>query len=295
MENCCYCKSSIQSGAVCAHCGKIIYTAGGQIIYGKTIKDIVDCEVTITDKYLIIRKVSKAEVRGTRMGNAGGLVGAIIAEAAKSPEEKPHGFYLLSNIAKGIYPYRASGIRRNNAIKLINKDSTDFILIFDKPGFIDGTAKVLKKMVANIRNAVPVFEDGSRLNFGAVLCATPYVTFNTLDKIKAIPIASAQPAPTPEPAPASTPTPNPAPKPATASVPNQPPQPIITPEPKNHSKDTTTTPTKIRCVRCGNFVFADRNFCNKCGTKIVHEKRCIRCGKLLEEEDIYCSYCGYKV
>lgn len=287
MENCCYCKSSIQNGAVCAHCGKIIYTAGGKIIYGKTIKDIIDCEVTITDKYLIIRKVSKAEVRGTRMGNAGGLVGAIIAEAAKSPEEKPHGFYLLGNIAKGIYPYRASGIKRNNAIKLINKDSTDFILIFDKPGFIDGTARVLKKMVDNIRSSVKVVEDGSRLNFGAVLCANPYVTIDTLDKIKATPMVSAQSEPVAEPAPASAP--------ANAPASQQPQQPIITPEPKNYSKDTVTAPTKIRCVKCGNFVFADRNFCNKCGTKIVHEKRCIRCGKLLEEEDVYCSYCGYKV
>lgn len=287
MDKCCYCKSSIQTGAVCTHCEKIIYTAGGKIIYGKTIKDIIDCEVTLTDKYLIIRKVSKAEVRGTRIGNAGGLVGAIIAEAAKSPEEKPHGFYLLSNIAKGIYPYKANGIKRNNAIKLINKDSTDFILIFDKPGFIDGTAKVLKKMVANIRNAVPVVEDSSRLNFGAVLCANPYVTFDTLDKIKAVPMTSAQPTPTQAYSHTSTP----------ASTPtcNQPSQPTITPEPKNYSEDTTTAPTKVRCVKCGNFVFSDRNFCNKCGTKIVHEKRCIRCGKLLEEEDIYCSYCGYKV
>lgn len=283
MGQCDYCQTQTPKNGYCPNCGTTLYTAGGKIYYGTTNKDVCGCEVAITEKYLIIRKVSNAETRGATAGRAFGLVGVLVADAA-SQKVRPHGFYDLRNFQKGIFPYRNNGIKKKNAIKLITNDGKDFILVFDKPGFVDGTAKVLKTMVGKIRAAIPMVEDGSNITYGEQYCINPYVTLDTFDKIKSGYTAKPrQPAPSNS---YSTPTPNvarqyvapQAPKAATAPVQN------------------TTQANILRrpCPNCGNFVLPTSKFCSECGYKIIKEKKCLRCGNTLGENDKFCSQCGYK-
>ena len=105
MSQCDYCQSQITKIGNCPNCGTTQYTAGGKIYYGATDKDVCGCEVTITEKYLIIRKVSGAESKGAAAGRAFGLLGVFVAEVV-SQKVRSHGFYALNNFQKGIFPYR---------------------------------------------------------------------------------------------------------------------------------------------------------------------------------------------
>lgn len=278
MSQCDYCQAQTPKTGYCPNCGTTQYTAGGKIYYGSTAKDVCGCEVAITEKYLIIRKVSGAESKGAAAGRAFGLLGVLVADVA-SQKVRPHGFYTLSNFKKGIFPYRNNGIKKKNAIKLITNDGKDFILVFDKPGFVDGTAKVLKTMVEKIRAAIPMVEDGSNMTYGEQYCINPYVTLDTFDKVKAGYTAPPRQATTSNSYTAPTPnTAQQAPKATTAPV-----------------KDTTQANNLRRpCPNCGNFVLSTSKFCNECGAKIIKEKKCLRCGNTLGENDKFCGQCGYQ-
>lgn len=326
MTVCDYCQTQTQKTDYCPNCGTTLYTAGGKIFYGSTAKDVSGCEVAITDKYLIIRKVSGAESKGAAVGRAFGLLGYLTAEVA-SQKVRPHGFYDLSIFKKGIFPYQNNGIKKKNAIKLITNDGKDFILLFDKPGFVDGTSKVIKKMVERIRTAIPMVEDGTGRHHGDHYCVNPYVTLDTFDKVKAgytPPSPKAEtPAPsrqTSEPYPpvrSHTPvTPTQPSTPITPAAPITPPQPstpvdhvapvqpsapITPPVPQQKEFDTSQNakqPKVLRrpCPNCGNFVLETNKFCNECGNKMEkEEKKCARCGAVLEEKDKFCGQCGFKV
>lgn len=291
MYKCDYCQRGINKVGVCPDCGTTIYMAGGQIVYGATAKDSCGCEVAITEKYLIIRKVSKAESTGTMFGNAGGLLGIVLTDAVRKSIVRPYGFYALSNIQKGIFPYQTNGLKKKNAIKLINKDGTDFILIFDKPGMVDGTKKVLKKMVEYIRAAIPVIEDGSDMNYGNAHCINPFVTLETLDKVKSDYAMS---------------MPHPVQQAVVQAKTNL--QSEVTPIQKNtRSEDclaqqqvvqTDSKTTKVQCLQCGTYVFDGSKFCHECGQKIepiCQAKRCKQCGTILDYDDKFCYKCGSQV
>lgn len=278
MSQCDYCQAQTPKNGCCPNCGNTQYTAGGKIYYGTTGKDVCGCEVAITEKYLIIRKVSSAESKGAAAGRAFGLIGVLVADVA-SQKVRPHGFYALSNFKKGIFPYRNNGIKKKNAIKLITNDDKDFILVFDKPGFVDGTAKVLKTMVEKIRAAIPVVEDGFNMTYGEQYCINPYVTLDTFDKVKAG--YTTPPRQTTTQNSYTAPTPNnvqQAPKSATTPV----------------NDNIQTANSRRPCPNCGNFVSSTSKFCNECGTKIIKEKKCLRCGNILGENDKFCGQCGYQ-
>ena len=302
-----------QNNSASIDCGKTLYTADAEFVYGATAKDSCGCQVTVTDKYLVIRKVSKTEARSARLSVAGGLLGAVIADTVRSSLVRPQGYYAFSNIQKAIFPYRTNALKKNNAIKLINKDGTDFIIIFNKPGMYDGTAKVLKKSIEYIRAAIPVVEDGTNMNYGNAHCVKPFVTLDTLDKVKPGDAVAVHSAVYTAPAPQPTPAPQPAPQPQVVQPASQPaPQPqVVQPKPQSAPQSVVQTPlseavenmmkvadTALQCTYCGSIVPSGSIFCNKCGQKLEikpQPKRCTQCGHLLEDGDKFCVKCGCKV
>ncbi len=50
-----------------------------------------------------------------------------------------------------------------------------------------------------------------------------------------------------------------------------------------------------RCEKCGIENPSDKNYCPKCGEKLVDFNVCQRCGESVELEDTYCSNCGYQI
>ncbi len=285
MYQCEHCRQSIQKQNVCPNCGTTVYSAIGKIICGPTAKDMSCCSITVTDKYIIVSRMSKGEANAKRTGGAFGLLGYLVADAAVT-KERSCGYYSLNNIAKGIFPYLATGIKKKNAIKLINKDGSDFILIVDQPGFVDSVWKALKKTVAAIQQRIPLVEDGNGRNFGSVICAKPYVTLENFDRVKpgrtpANNQTYTAPSPQPQEAPKAAPT-----KPVNNPV-------IITPPP------AVTTTSGRKCNHCGANITEESKFCNQCGGKIetpqIRKKNCLRCGEPLDAADKFCSHCGYQV
>lgn len=320
MPVCDYCQTQTQKTDYCPKCGTTLYTAGGKIYYGTSAEDVCRCEVAITDKYLIIRKVSGAESKGAAVGRAFGLMGVLVADVA-SQKVRPHGFYKWSLFKKGIFPYQNNGIKKKNAIKLITNDGKDFILLFDKPGFVDGTAKVIKKTVERIRAAIPLVEDGTGKHHGAHYCVNPYVTLNTFDTVKPgdVPPAqqekpaapptrqTAEPYPPVGARPPATPAQPAAPIKHSTPVPPaaQPVKEPITPaaqpvvQPAKEPVPPAAQPPKVLrrpCPHCGTFVLETNKFCNECGEKMEKEKKkCLRCAAILDDNDKFCGQCGWKV
>ena len=96
MAFCEFCKAEGQKTGTCAYCGTVYYTAGVTFIYGQTEKDSYGSEFRLTNKYLIVRSVSKAEMAGNvTAGAAFGLLGACAATAVDSARKNSYGLYDL--------------------------------------------------------------------------------------------------------------------------------------------------------------------------------------------------------
>lgn len=50
-----------------------------------------------------------------------------------------------------------------------------------------------------------------------------------------------------------------------------------------------------RCEKCGIEYPSEKNYCPKCGEKLVDFNVCQRCGAPVELEDTFCSNCGYEI
>ena len=301
MAKCKFC--SKESPGSCPDCGAPIYTIGATIVWGTTIDDASACEVTVTRKYLFIRRVSKSEKRKATAGRAFGLVGMIVAEAA-TDKSNEFGWYPLSDFSKIIYPYATK--KSSHGIKLIAKDGRDLVLIFNSPDAFDSFRKAAKTVAKHLGAVLPV-EDGKGKFFGLKGCQKPYATEENFDKIrpsrtasKSAPsmeavlselhsvLATASEKKSAQPAPAAAPV-RKNPQPAPAAV----------PEWKRTQADpvekTVSSEETFRCTNCGTVVAATNKFCIECGTKREKEKKCLRCGKVLTQNEKFCGECGYKV
>jgi len=180
MAFCEFCNTEGQKTGACACCGNLRYTAGVTFIYGPTEKDSYGCEFRLTDKYLIVRSVSKGEMTGNvAAGAAFGLLGALAAEAVNASRSKDYGFYDLQELQKVIYPYHTGGLKKDTAFKFVNKDGSDFILNFNLNGMF--CVKNAKTFADLLRQAGISMENGSAMT-NPVCCARPFVnqlTFGT--------------------------------------------------------------------------------------------------------------------
>ena len=173
MAFCEFCKAEGQKTGTCAYCGTVYYTAGVTFIYGQTEKDSYGSEFRLTNKYLIVRNVSKAEMAGNvTAGAAFGLIGALAATAVDSARKKSYGFYDLQDLQKVIYPYHTNSLKKDTAFKFINKDGSDFILNFNLNGMFSGKAA---KNFADALVKVGVFVENGAGSKYPFCCMNPFV------------------------------------------------------------------------------------------------------------------------
>ena len=173
MAFCEFCKAEGQKTGTCAYCGTVYYTAGVTFIYGQTEKDSYGSEFRLTNKYLIVRNVSKAEMVGNvTAGAAFGLIGALAATAVDSARKKSYGFYDLQDLQKVIYPYHTNSLKKDTAFKFINKDGSDFVLNFNLNGMFSGKAA---KNFADALVKVGVFVENGAGSKYPFCCMNPFV------------------------------------------------------------------------------------------------------------------------
>lgn len=167
MASCEFCKTEGQKTGSCAYCGTVSCAASVTFIYGQAERESYGSEVRLTEKYLIVRSVSQAEMVGNvGAGAVFGLVGALAATAVDTSRKKSYGFYDLKDLQKVIYPYHTNFIRKDTAIKFVNKDGSDFVLNF--------SGKTAGKFVNALLNVGVFVENGASVIY-PVCCMKPFV------------------------------------------------------------------------------------------------------------------------
>lgn len=180
--SCEFCKNPLQPKTSCPHCGNIVAEAVATFVYGQTKKQATTCEIRVTDKYIIVRSVSKKELAtATGAAASAGFLGALIAEGINGTIKKCYGYYDLREIQKAIFPYRNSIYKKDTALKIVNKDGTDFLLYFNMNGLLF-SAKAARNFAAGLARVGVYIENGASANYGAVFCARPFVDENTLGR-----------------------------------------------------------------------------------------------------------------
>lgn len=292
MAFCEFCKAEGQKTGTCAYCGTVYYTAGVTFIYGQTEKDSYGSEFRLTNKYLIVRSVSKAEMAGNvTAGAAFGLIGALAATAVDSARKKSYGFYDLQDLQKVIYPYHTNSLKKDTAFKFINKDGSDFVLNFNLNGMFSG--KAAKDFAATLVNLGVFVENGAGSTY-PFCCMTPFVnqaTFATrvcqsaatfvkmideqfiappisgetqMNQVQTAPQGYSQPvqqSPVP-PTPVVEPTPTPVVNAAWQAAWKTPAAPV---EEKKAEQ--------IMCSTCGSMNSSAARFCSKCGTPFASNQQ----------------------
>ena len=177
MAFCKFCKAEGQKTGQCAYCGTGIVTGSATFIYGASEKDSYACEFQVTNKYLILRGVSKAEMAGNvTAGAAFGLIGAAVATATDAARQKTYAFYDLQDLQKVVHPYHTARLKKDTAFRFVNKDGTDFVLNFDLNGLFSGkSAKTFATCFA--QTGVPMTADTVAVN--PCCCHHPYLTAQT--------------------------------------------------------------------------------------------------------------------
>ena len=177
MASCEFCNAEGQKAGQCAYCGTGKYTSGASFIYGKKEGEACACEFTLTDKYLIVRSLSAGETMGmAAAGAAFGVLGVLTAAAVNAAIDKSYGFYDLQEVEKVIFPYFTKGIKKELAFKFVNKDGTDFVLLFNQSGFSGKkVAKTFSEVLPKL--GIPMEDGTGRQN--EVCCEKPFVDAKT--------------------------------------------------------------------------------------------------------------------
>ena len=179
MATCEFCKNTIQDKMPCPYCGTVIATAIATFVYGQTKKQTHACEVVVTDKYIIVRSISKKEAAatiGATVASVGfGVLGVLAAAGInKMTNKKCYGYYDLADVQKAIFPYHNDIYQKEaSAIKIINKDGTDFIIHLNR------NAEIARTFAEGLAKAGVYVENGSASNYGHVFCSQPFVDENT--------------------------------------------------------------------------------------------------------------------
>lgn len=287
MEQCTYCRQNTYDKATnyCKSCGKPkCVFSDAIVIYGKEWKNRCFARFAITDKFLIIKKESRAK-KGAAASF--GLIGALVASTIDPSKGSPLGYYSLSEIKHIIWPYKNKKLKNEESMKIVNHDGSDIILKGEL------TCPMFSSVIKRFEECNVTVIDGKSKNFGDAFCENPFVDEDTVGcrvspeaakivcMMKENFIAPAIPAPgAASPAPAEEkPTKDDgayslvpskefalenvkaseesSPKPATET----------TPSPEPVKEDTAGAKEFKFCHECGNKLLRTDKFCPECGTR----------------------------
>ena len=168
MARCDYCKSAEVVRGTCPNCGSVLCNSQECHIISGTNSAFELARITLTDKYMMLYVRSKGK---TIVAANFGLLGLLAAEALSSGNR--YGFYDLKEIEKVIYPYRNRKFKKDNALKIVNKDGSDMII-----KHVLGAISMDK--LAACFKAAGIAIDSSCIDYGKVFCARPFVDKKTI-------------------------------------------------------------------------------------------------------------------
>lgn len=83
----------------------------------------------------------------------------------------------MTDIQKAIFPYHNNTYKKDTAVKIINKDGSDFIIHFNLNGLLF-SAKTARTFVEGLAKVGIHIENGSASNYGYLFCSQPFVDEN---------------------------------------------------------------------------------------------------------------------
>ncbi len=171
MAKCNYCKNVIPSGKICGLCGQVILGNFSCIVYyGATKHNSHKAEMTITNKYIIIRKVEERELAGNYVAAQFGMIGILVNAAVHTSRQLEYAYYDLSEFSGYVYPYHLADMKRKCAIKLITKEGKDIVIASQEQTFL--TVKSVLRASENLAAVgIPKIDLGTAPN--SVYCYNP--------------------------------------------------------------------------------------------------------------------------
>ena len=164
-----------KKSAVCPICGEILYApVDAYLCYGDRKSKRVDVLFTVSDRYIFFHKLKGFERPIYALGIIGGIILAAIVRTFKE-NRMPYSFIDLNDVDRIIAPYKNKKYKKDDAMKVIMKDGTDFIIKTSSVSIMP-TANFLSK------NGVKLV-DGTSLHHGETFCERPYfVAPNTIGR-----------------------------------------------------------------------------------------------------------------
>lgn len=174
MQRCKFCGRALPSSGDCSDCGKLVATGAAILIYGKAAPDLLSGDFYLTERKLLIRHQSAGYFFGQMASRAMfGAVGSLVFDSATKVKPEDIAGFRIENVHYIIYPYRNIKLKKNKAVKIVNKDGTDCILSFDTGSLMDGK-RVEKYMEAFDGLGIPI-KDGFDWDFGDRYCDHPFL------------------------------------------------------------------------------------------------------------------------
>lgn len=258
MANCEYCKGVNADKSGCPNCGRYLRRFDEVQIISGTNSATEIARLSMTDKYMMIHRTSGGE---KTIAASFGLIGSLAASALSSGTL--YGFYDLKEMEKVIFPYHNKKFKKNNALKIVNKDGSDLII-----KSVIGAVGMDK--IAECFAACGVFvQDGTNMDFGKDFCVRPFVDKKTMgSRICPSAVPFVKPVRGNFYAESVSGVLNTAPKSAPVEVKvAEEPKPISVETVPAHKEETVTEPTFKFCYNCGKRLDIDDMFCSGCGKK----------------------------
>ena len=161
--------------AVCPICGEILYAPiDAYLCYGDKKSKRTDVLFTVSDRYIFFHKLKGFERTLYGLGIIFGIILAAIVRTVKE-NRMPYSFIDLNDVDRVIAPYKNKKFKKEDAMKVIMKDGTDFIVKTSSVSIMP-TANFLSKSGVKL-------VDGTSLHHGETFCERPYfVAPNTIGR-----------------------------------------------------------------------------------------------------------------
>ena len=170
MAKCPYCKQELaEKKSDCPNCGKVLSNPEGAIFFGKTRREQADVEVVLTEKFLLLRKLSKALTYGAATVDANfGIAGSLASSAMSAAAKRIYGYFDLREISRIVYPFINKWAKKPVALRVVMQNGGDFVLLFPKD-----VTQALAERLSSL--GIPC-ENGQMHDAGEQYCLSPFLT-----------------------------------------------------------------------------------------------------------------------